>query len=137
MTGEGEERRISSVSAGPYGKTRLTLTAAGLHNEFFSVTLKGLADYLGDGLAGLPVIDRTGLPGSYAITVDISMREMRAADPVLASRTPEPAQTAAAPDPGDSQIRPSLQKQGLKLVKDRAPIDFLIIDHIERTPTEN
>ncbi len=137
-SGEGEDRSISGAITGPYGKIKMTATATSLHNEFLSITLKGLADYLGNGMAGLPVVDRTGLSGSYAITLDISMRELRAANPNLSSDAADSGQgTLAAPDPGDSQIRPSLEKQGLKLVKDRAPIDFLIIDHIERTPTEN
>jgi len=38
--------------------------------------------------------------------------------------------------PGDSMFS-ALQAVGLKLEPRKAPLDVLVIDHIERTPTEN
>jgi uncharacterized protein (TIGR03435 family) len=62
-----------------------------------------------------PVIDRTGLQGSYGVTLDFSV------------------------DPGDDRpvVFAAVQEQlGLKLEPGRAPIEMLVIDHIEK-PTPN
>ena len=42
-----------------------------------------------------------------------------------------------ASDPSGSSIQVSLGKQGLKLLRKNAPLEKLVIDHIEKTPTEN
>ena len=51
-----------------------------------------------------------------------------------------------APDtgvaPGDGQDRPSLftalrEQLGFRLIAQRTPTDVVVIDHVERTPTEN
>lgn len=66
-----------------------------------------------------PVVDRTGLTGHY----DFSLRFT----PVM----------GATPDSQDPSIFTAIQEQlGLKLNPSKAPLDVLIIDHLER-PTEN
>jgi len=73
------------------------------------------------GRLNQPVIDRTGLTGSY----DLVLRW-----------TPENVQNAAAnagPSRDGTPIVTALQEQlGLKLEAQRAPVEFLIIDRIER-----
>lgn len=70
---------------------------------------------------GRPVLDRTGLTGTY----DFSM-------PILGAWG-----TNHDPDPSEESIVSVLQRSlGLKLEPTKAPVHFLIIDHIER-PTEN
>ena len=72
--------------------------------------------------AGRPVIDKTGLKGSYRMTLPFSL---------FTARGPETA--------GDSapSIFTALQEQlGLKLESSRALREVLVVDHIER-PTEN
>jgi uncharacterized protein (TIGR03435 family) len=69
-------------------------------------------------LSGLPCVDRTNLTGNY----DISLEYNADLDP-------------------NSQL-PSLftalqESLGLKLEPQKVPVDFLVIDHINRTPTEN
>jgi uncharacterized protein (TIGR03435 family) len=77
-------------------------------------TMQGIADNL-QGPVGRPIIDKTGLSGSYAFTLDM----------------------AGFDDPGPGAIFTALQEQlGLKLESSRAPINMLIVDRIER-PTEN
>jgi uncharacterized protein (TIGR03435 family) len=79
------------------------------------VTMAMLADQI-DTLAGRVVLDRTGLPGRYEFTL----------------RFARPGTTSTAPtDP--PEIFTALQEQlGLKLEADRAPIETLVIEHIER-----
>jgi len=67
-----------------------------------------------------PVIDKTGLTGSYDIKLSYAPLNNPSADSTL-------------PD-----IFTAIQDQlGLKLVPAKVPVDYLIIDHIDRVPTEN
>jgi uncharacterized protein (TIGR03435 family) len=69
-----------------------------------------------------PVVDKTGLAGMY----DFELRFSRENVPIEASH----------PDYGS--IFTALQDQlGVRLTPQEVPMDYLIIDHVERTPTEN
>jgi uncharacterized protein (TIGR03435 family) len=68
--------------------------------------------------ADRPVVDRTGLEGTYKIDVRW-----------------EPSDTRSLKDPA---FLPALQQQlGLRLEKREALYDILVIDHVSRKPTEN
>ena len=43
----------------------------------------------------------------------------------------------AASDPGGSSIFDSVQKLGLKLEPRKVPVEMIVIDKIEKTPTKN
>jgi uncharacterized protein (TIGR03435 family) len=98
----------------------------GFHGAVNLVLAKASIDKLAALLSGLfeqPVIDRTGLTGRYDITLH-----------ALAGSNPPNADTADAPPP----IIDALQEQlGLKLVLKKSVVDVLVVDHIEKTPTEN
>ncbi len=69
-----------------------------------------------------PVIDQTGLTGKWDFTLDVSGY---ATHPV-------------SPDDVPSLAVQILQEQlGLKLESKKMPLEMLIVDHAERTPTEN
>jgi uncharacterized protein (TIGR03435 family) len=73
-----------------------------------------------------PTINRTGLQGEY----DVTLRWTPGAQA-------PPAVAADAPDPGIS-IFSALQSQlGLKLDPKRGPVEVLVIDNVEKVPTEN
>src|SRR6202035_4610307 len=87
---------------------------------------KAIADYLGNAI-GSPVVDRTGLAGIYDVHLeyvpDPSGTEPRAAGP-------------AASEPGTG-IFDAIQSQlGLKLTPRKVPVETLVIDHVEKVPTE-
>jgi uncharacterized protein (TIGR03435 family) len=42
-----------------------------------------------------------------------------------------------ASDPGGGSIFRSVQEMGLKLDPRKAPLELIVVDHIEKTPTEN
>ena len=68
--------------------------------------------------AGGPVVDKTGIAGNYDIKLSYA--------PANDSNSSLPSLFTA------------LQEQlGLKLESQKVPVDYLIIDHVERTPTEN
>lgn len=114
---------------------RLPTSAPGRHRiGGRNVTLAMLAESLPaqTGLATFPrpVIDRTGLNGTF----DFSL-EWAPPSPV------EPTQMAPGPnaqgdDPGPSIAEAIRQQLGLKLESTRGPVELLVIDHVER-PTTN
>jgi uncharacterized protein (TIGR03435 family) len=68
--------------------------------------------------AGQPVVDKTGLAGTY----DFKLSYAPANDP-----------NSSLPD-----FFTALQEQlGLKLQPEKIPVDFLVIDHADKIPTEN
>jgi uncharacterized protein (TIGR03435 family) len=82
-----------------------------------------------------PVVDMTNLLAKYDLTLEYSIDELR--NLVRASGT-DPRQIPDIPgmDPTIS-IFGSLEAVGLKLEPRKAPLDILVIDHIEKTPTAN
>lgn len=87
--------------------------------EMLNVTMQQIADSLGLGLP-LLVVDKTGLAGRYDAVVDFGSDEVR-------PNTESSEAIGLPPLPG------ALEKQvGLKLVKQNAPADTLVVDHIER-----
>jgi uncharacterized protein (TIGR03435 family) len=48
-----------------------------------------------------------------------------------------PIQAPAAAEPGSSVVFTAIQPYGLKLDPRKAPIEMLVIDHVEKTPTDN
>jgi uncharacterized protein (TIGR03435 family) len=97
-------------------------------------------------LVGRPVIDETKLTGFYNITLEFSPEEfanMKGGMRIVGPGGGEAggaakADAGPAPDsaPGASLFQ-SVQKLGLKLEPRKGPVEFLVIDHVEKTPTEN
>ena len=86
--------------------------------RFDNVSMAGLAGWLSYPV-GRPVMDRTGVAGNYDVTVEY-------------------ARDGSTDSPLPS-IFTALQEQlGLKLDPlKQVPVEMLVIDHVERVPTEN
>jgi uncharacterized protein (TIGR03435 family) len=87
-----------------------------------------------------PVVDQTGLTGRYDLELDASRDEMlnaaRSAGMMVdggGRRGPD----GAVAEPGGDSVFSSVQKVGLKLEPRRLPLTFLVVDHLDKTPTEN
>jgi uncharacterized protein (TIGR03435 family) len=80
-----------------------------------------------------PVVDKTGLSGNFDFTL-VFAPDQSSSMPGPPPGVPAPPVAAIA----DAPVLPTaLQEQlGLKLEAERAPIDYLVIDRVER-PTEN
>jgi uncharacterized protein (TIGR03435 family) len=74
-----------------------------------------------------PVVDRTGLTGKYDFTLEYSQERK-------SSPGADPLGTVVDAGPN---IVDAVQQLGLKLESKKAPIDVLVIDHIDKVPTEN
>ncbi len=96
-----------------------------------STPVSSLAAFLTNQL-GHPVVDKTGMTGNYDFVLEYR--------PDMAGRPISPALVAQGDnvaEPG-TDIDTALEQQlGLKLVKGKAPLEFVVVDHIEKTPTGN
>lgn len=82
--------------------------------------IRGLATILGNQVHR-PVLDRTGLKGSYSFTLEFTVER------------PDTPVGAAVPD-----VFSAVEEQlGLRLKPHRTPMDVLVIDHLDKSPTAN
>jgi uncharacterized protein (TIGR03435 family) len=127
-----------------------------VHMESTMVTMEGFADMLTNmmqigGGGGQQVVDMTGLKGNYQVDVDFGLAELMAmarerAKEMGMSVPGAPAggggadnmPASAASDPaGRSSLYQSVEKLGLKLEPRKAPVEQVVVEHVEKTPTEN
>ena len=87
-----------------------------------------------------PVVDMTNLKGSYDLTLDLTPedRMMMLIRSAIAAGVVLPPQALALLDTGsNASLNDALRKIGLTLEGRRAPLDVLVIDEMQKTPTEN
>jgi uncharacterized protein (TIGR03435 family) len=132
FTPEGEahaENGRITIASGPFGPIR---SAPGGKWEFLKLTMPGLAEFL-TPQEDHPVIDKTNLPGAYRLVYEITVGEGGG----------EGGRGGSGPSgpPPENRVLNSLleavEKGGLKLERRNAPIETIVIDHVEKTPTEN
>ncbi len=131
------------------GKIRVTPPAPNnkgmpmrIHLESSGTTMKTFAEMLSVGVVDRPVVDKTGLTGAYEVAIDLSEDDAMNAAKAAVMNGPMGALVNIMPppglsDPSGSALSSSLRNLGLKLEPTRLPLDLLVVDHIEKTPTEN
>jgi uncharacterized protein (TIGR03435 family) len=150
----------SVIDMGLQGKMSYKLNPATqtFHIDFSMTTMAGFADMITQlfeqlgGTGGRQVVDMTGIQGNYDATVELSLAEIIAMARSAGADIPigAPAGTpgggaggrgnvpvASDPGGGSSSLADAVQSMGLKLESRKAMVDQLIVDHIEKTPTEN
>lgn len=131
---------------------KLDMAAGNIHMDCTDMTMSGFAETISQFFSqmggGRQVVDMTGLKGHYKVALDFSMADMMAmakasglAVPgdgggAAASNTPG-ANAASDPSGGSGTMNDAVAAMGLKLEGRKAPVEQLIIDHIEKTPIEN
>ena len=106
--------KLKENSADAKGPNFVRGTTAGMHMEASNGTMENLARQL-SFTAGRPVVDKTGLTGFYAFTLDWT----------------------SATDSDLPSVFTAVQEQlGLRLESQRAPVEMLLIDQAER-PSPN
>ena len=143
------------VITGPGGETtKVSMSGSGIHLEASEMDLATLTGQLTQFL-DRPVIDKTGLTGNYDVAIDLSLADkmnMMRKQGFPGGGGPPPGAgggfgppggfpggnfPAAGADSGVSTVMQALQKLGLKLDAQKAPGELLVIDQLEKTPTEN
>jgi uncharacterized protein (TIGR03435 family) len=163
----GGQGRGATVTSKQFGTMRISAGQDGaMHMEASKTTLANLADMLST-FVDRPVVDQTELKGAYQVTLDLSIGDLMNAArarglpmgpgmpmgpgampavPIAGGATggPMPAGAAGAAgpvtiasDPSGGSIFTALQKLGLKLEPRKAPVETIVVDHLEKTPTEN
>ena len=145
----------SAIDMGLQGKMsyRLNPATQSMHIDFSMTTMTGFADMITQlfqqlgGTGGRQVVDMTAIQGNYDATVELSLAEIIAMARAAGADIPAGAPGAAggrgdipvASDPGggSTSLTDAVQAMGLKLESRKATVDQLIVDHIEKTPTEN
>ena len=86
---------------------------------------------------GAPVMDKTGRTGDYELALVVPPNNLNAGQFVGMRGGAAPSNPDQASEPSGVSIFRSVQALGLKLERRKAPVERLIVDHIEKTPIEN
>jgi uncharacterized protein (TIGR03435 family) len=102
------------------------------------VTMKDFAETISRFL-DQPVVDMTGLTGSYQMSLDPSRDDMRNMMRSQGFNLPPPSGAPAdgAADASGSSMFTAVQQYGLKLESRKASLEAIVVDHLEKSPTEN
>jgi uncharacterized protein (TIGR03435 family) len=103
------------------------------------VTMTALADTLGRFM-DRPILDQTRLEGRYDVVFDVAADDVmpmliRSGVNAGIQLPPQALQLLEAPSTGS--VPDALRKIGLSLERRRAPLEVLVVDSMQRTPTEN
>ncbi len=148
----------NGMKIGPDGCPEMPPIAAGRAGNFMMMTpsgecmishgqsMDGFATQLSNRF-DRPVIDETGLTGKYDLKLryDPSSMPGERGGPMMTKDGTglrpggdDPAIRATPSGDSPPSIFDALQEQlGLKLKPQKGPVDVLVIDHVEKTPTEN
>jgi uncharacterized protein (TIGR03435 family) len=133
---------------GPNGMTqKVTMSNGIMHMEMNKSSMDQLVEALAR-FVDRPVVNMTELKGNYQVALDLSMEDIMKAARSAGVSVPvgtlpgggaadaKPGE-AAASDPGEGSIFRSVQEMGLKLDARKAPLELIVVDHVEKMPTEN
>jgi uncharacterized protein (TIGR03435 family) len=103
-----------------------------IHYEAPSITFAGLAELTvlagtGNGLDPA-VVDMTGLKGRYQLNLDVSLTDLQ-------EMRVRSADQATLQNERLRMVQDGLKKLGLQLEQRKAPVEILVIDHLDRAPT--
>ena len=157
MTVNGEKMTMKQtgngmvMKGGEMGQMKVTMNNGMIHMEFAKMTMAKLAEQLAP-MVDRPVFDETQLKGNYQVALELAMGDMmnmarKMGAPVGAGGPPgmggpgggggpRPAESASDPG-GASSVFTAVETMGLKLQSKKGPVDMIVVDHLEKIPTEN
>jgi uncharacterized protein (TIGR03435 family) len=116
----GPKLKESAADADPTGYTHVS----GRNYQYTraKATMEDIGRAISSAFLDRPVLDQTGLTGTYNVNLIY---------------TPNIRSNQAAPDPNDVSIFDGIQDQlGLKFEPQKATVEILVVDHVEK-PSEN
>jgi uncharacterized protein (TIGR03435 family) len=140
VVAKGGLKLKEAVWTASHGQLGIQAAAKGrMRMQGDAATMARLTEVLGM-MVGRPVVDKTGLTGSYDVMLDFSPEGMGPGP-----KGPGPAEGGGNPaeaprDSNDSgpTIFAALQEQlGLKLESRKGPVDVLVVESVEKAPTKN
>ncbi len=150
QTGEGGAGAV--IKSKETGTTRMSMSNGMMHLELSKASMAQFADML-SRFMDKPVVDMTELKGNYQVALDLSMDDLRSvarkagmnipagagAGPAAAGGAAPgaPAGADAASEPSGASIFQAVQQFGLKLESRKLPVELIVIDHLDKAPTEN
>jgi uncharacterized protein (TIGR03435 family) len=147
-TGDGQVRINNTgggatVVTGNGGATKMSMGQDGqMRMEMSRMTMPAFAELLAR-LADRPVLDMTELKGNYQIVLDLTMTDLLAVARASGASLPafggrgDGSRLGQASDPSGGSVFASVQELGLRLDPRKAPAETVIVDQLEKTPTEN
>ena len=127
-----------SVSGGATGTVRMMPGPNGsMQMQMAKITITALADMLMQFM-DRPIVDATELKGNYQVTLDLPidlMTGMPAAQKLTAILGL--GSFGMAPDTAGAAIFQAVKDLDLELKSRKAPVETIIVDHVEKTPTAN
>jgi uncharacterized protein (TIGR03435 family) len=139
ISGSMESGKGVTVNGGPQGQMRMSMVDGKMHMQAARMNMSMLAEFA-SRFVDRPVVDMTELKGNYQMALELSMDDLkniaRAAGVGMGGSDAGKA-SAEVSDPSGSSIFVSLQQMGLKLEARKAPLALIVIDHLEKAPTEN
>jgi uncharacterized protein (TIGR03435 family) len=132
---------------------KLDPTTESIHLDARQMTMGGFAELLTQfsqmgGTGARTVVDMTELKGHYQLALDISLADLRTMariqgmdelySPVGGAAGGGLSEVGTPSDPsGGTSLFAAVQSLGLRLEQRKAVTPQLVIDHVEKTPTEN
>jgi uncharacterized protein (TIGR03435 family) len=116
-----------------------SLSVGGNRIEAKKLTMASIADTL-VRFVDRPVIDETGLKETYDISLELAPEDFQALmirSGIEAGIAMPPQAIALMEKASGDSLHEALAKVGLKLESKKAPLEVVVIDAVNRTPTEN
>jgi uncharacterized protein (TIGR03435 family) len=143
--GGAQVRAVATSNAGGVvstasinGNMKMVPSDNGMRLEITKMNTIGMVEMLGR-FVDRPIVDMSELKGRYDLTLDVGLEDLlnlaRSQGVAVPMRRADAA--GAASVPGSSSVFAAIQQYGLKLEPRKAPIELLVVDHVEKTPTEN
>lgn len=150
MKTDAQGGMTATAKGGQNGTIKQSMTPDGLiHVEIQSMSIEELCGQLG-ALLTSPVVDQTGLKGRYSMTLEFTRDDLMGLMQAMgvspqgggagagagAGANGGVAEASLPPGVGGSIFK-SVERLGLVLEHSKAPVPMLVIDHVDKTPTEN
>jgi uncharacterized protein (TIGR03435 family) len=142
VSGDPQKGGLTIRGAGQTGAMKISMVDGQIHMTAERLTMAQLADSLAQ-IVGRPVVDQTGLTGNYQVAFELSVADALAAARAAGMQVPNapgagggPADGAADPSGGTSAYK-TVEKMGLKLEQRKTTVEYMVIDRLEKTPTED
>jgi len=144
VSGDPLKGGLTIRGAGQAGAMKVSATPDGMiHMTAERLTMAQLADSLMQ-FVGRPVVDQTGLTGNYQVAFELTQADVLAAARAAGLQLPG-APGAAGAGPAGGAVDPSggtsayqtVEKMGLKLESRKLAVDYMVIDRLEKLPTED